>query len=129
MYFYMHVLLHEWAYVSVHLCGMRVCMLDNAYMSMNVQMQYRSGCGSSVSHRYFALSKCGGFALPNATVAVEFELRAQQFDSSELSVELRYMPLATGIAIACLSGPRAVSLSLSSLASRVVWPLPFARRR
>mmetsp|Transcript_32846 Transcript_32846/g.94269 ORF Transcript_32846/g.94269 Transcript_32846/m.94269 type:complete len:436 (-) Transcript_32846:103-1410(-) len=53
---------------------------------------------------YFALSKCGGFGMPNATVTVEYELRAQQFDASELSVELRYMPFATGIAIACLSG-------------------------
>jgi len=53
---------------------------------------------------YFAFSRCGGLgAQHNATLAVEYELQMQQFDGSELSVELRHMPRAACVAILCLS--------------------------
>jgi len=54
---------------------------------------------------YFALSKCtGGHMASNATIEVDYELRSLQFDSSELSVELRYMPAATVLSVLCLTG-------------------------
>jgi len=52
---------------------------------------------------YFALSKCIGH-VTNSTFEVDFELRSQQHDSSELSVELRHMPAATMLSLLCLSG-------------------------
>lgn len=51
---------------------------------------------------YFALSKCHGQG--TATFDVDFELRSQQYDASELSVELRHMPCATVLAVLCLTG-------------------------
>jgi len=61
---------------------------------------------------YFALSKCNGlgdslvkpFNGTNMPLAVEYELRLQQADRSELSIEVRHMPAAVAIAVVCLSG-------------------------
>jgi len=52
---------------------------------------------------YFAMSACRGDLPSNATTQVDFELRTKQFDTSELSVELRHMPSATAGAVLCLS--------------------------
>jgi len=53
---------------------------------------------------YFALSKCTGHQMGNMTLEVDYELRSLQYDSSELSVELRYMPAATVVSVLCLTG-------------------------
>merc|ERR1719188_1021789 len=53
---------------------------------------------------YFALSKCTGHQMSNTTLEVDYELRSLQYDSSELSVELRYMPIATVLSVLCLTG-------------------------
>eukprot|EP00445_Apocalathium_hangoei_P094356 CAMPEP_0204242842 /NCGR_PEP_ID=MMETSP0361-20130328/96106_1 /ASSEMBLY_ACC=CAM_ASM_000343 /TAXON_ID=268821 /ORGANISM="Scrippsiella Hangoei, Strain SHTV-5" /LENGTH=426 /DNA_ID=CAMNT_0051215685 /DNA_START=113 /DNA_END=1393 /DNA_ORIENTATION=+ len=52
---------------------------------------------------YFALSKCTGHAT-NSTFEVDYELRSQQHDKSELSVEQRHMPGAIVLSVLCLSG-------------------------
>jgi len=50
---------------------------------------------------YFALSGCGWQA--NSTFTVDYELRLRQADGSELSFELRHMPLVTLLSVVCLS--------------------------
>jgi len=51
---------------------------------------------------YFALSGCAAVGR-NATSGLDYEIRYLNPDSSELSVELRYMPCATLLAVLCLT--------------------------
>eukprot|EP00933_Yihiella_yeosuensis_P060172 TRINITY_DN6229_c1_g1_i1.p1 TRINITY_DN6229_c1_g1~~TRINITY_DN6229_c1_g1_i1.p1 ORF type:complete len:454 (+),score=67.94 TRINITY_DN6229_c1_g1_i1:85-1446(+) len=56
---------------------------------------------------YFALSDCRdryGMSNFNETnYAIDYEIRWRQFDDSELSLEMRYMPTATAVALAILT--------------------------
>jgi len=51
---------------------------------------------------YFALSRCTDAG--NRMTELDYELSMRQFDESELSVEVRYMPIVTVAALLCLTG-------------------------
>lgn len=50
---------------------------------------------------YFAITDCNGFF--NRSTPIEFEFQARQFDESELSLEMRYLPMATSASLVCLT--------------------------
>ncbi|CAE8596436.1 unnamed protein product, partial [Polarella glacialis] len=55
---------------------------------------------------YFALADCKDNVVEGhqqGTYKVDYEVRWKQFDDSELSLELRYMPAATLLVLACLT--------------------------
>jgi len=51
---------------------------------------------------YFAISSCYG-TRGNPDLEIDYELRLRQFDDSELSVEMMYMPVVSAFALLCLT--------------------------